>query len=274
MTTTAGVLVVTGSGGMGTAVVRRIGSGSTVVLVDCDAGVLSSAARSLSGAGYDVVEHVADISDEDAVEELAAAAARRGRITAVVHTAGVSPVQAPVERILEVDLLGVALVLDAFGSVVGPGAAGVVIASMSGAMARLDPDLEALLVDTPTDELLALPQLRPGGVPDAVTAYRIAKRANQLRVRSASLVWGRRGARVNSVSPGVISTPMGAAELAGPNGDSMRAMIAGSGTGRVGTPDDIAAAVEFLTGPTSTFVTGTDLLVDGGVVASRSTTRR
>lgn len=274
MTAAAGVVVVTGSGGIGTAIARRIGPGSTVMLVDDDEKVLAAAAARISSEGHDVVEHLADISEKGAVQALADGAAERGPITAMVHTAGVSPVQASVERILEVDLLGVALVLDAFGSVIAPGGAGVVIASMSGAMAQLDTELEALLVGTPTDELLALPQLRPDTVPDGVTAYRLAKRANQLRVRSASLTWGRRGARVNTVSPGVISTPMGAAELAGPNGNSMRAMISGSGTGRVGTPDDIAAAVEFLTGPHSTFVTGTDLLVDGGVVAARTTGRR
>lgn len=274
MSSSTGVVVVTGAGGMGTAIARRIGSGSTVVLADCDEGALSSATRTLMDSGYDVVTRLADVADEDAVESLAAEAADLGRVTAVVHTAGVSPGQASVQRILEVNLLGVALVLDAFGPVIEPAGAGVVIASMSGAMVQLDPDVEASLMSTPTDRLLSLPRLGHEDVPDEVTAYRVAKRANQLRVRSASLVWGRRGARVNTVSPGVISTRMGLAELGGANGDRMREMISASGTGRIGTPDDIAAAVDFLTGPHSTFITGTDLLVDGGVIASRSTARR
>ena len=98
-----------------------------------------------------------------------------------------------------------------------------------------------------------------------------AKRGNQLRVRAAAPAWGARGARVNSLSPGVIATPMGEAELSGPTGEIMRQMIAGSPTGRIGTPHDIAAAVAFLVGPDAGFITGTDLLVDGGVVAAMST---
>ena len=262
------VVVVTGLGGMGEAIARRIGSGSTLVLADVNATALAAVAEGLRADGYLVVERVTDVSDAGAVDALAAAANERGRVDVVIHTAGVSPVQAPVEAILRVDLLGTALLLDAFGAVIAPGGAGVVIASMAGTMASLEPDLERRLATTATSELLGLPELAVGVVDNPGTAYGIAKRANQVRVRAASLAWGRRGARVNSISPGIISTPMGVAELGGPSGEFMRAMIAGSATGRIGTPHDIAAAVEFLTGPHSTFVTGTDLLVDGGVVAS------
>jgi len=151
------------------------------------------------------------------------------------------------------------------------GGAGVFISSMAGTMASLDPDFERRLATTPTDELLDLAELSADVIADSGTAYAVAKRANQLRVQAASLSWGRRGARVNSISPGVISTPMGASELDGPHGEIMRAMIAASGTGRVGTPEDIAGAVEFLLGRDASFVTGTDLLVDGGVIASLRT---
>ncbi len=139
---------------------------------------------------------------------------------------------------------------------------------MAGTMAVLDPDLEQRLATTSTELLLDLPELTPEALADSGTAYGVAKRANQLRVRAASLRWGRRGATVNSISPGIISTPMGNAELEGPNGDMMRAMIAGSGTGRVGTPEDIAGVVEFLISRHGSFITGADLLVDGGVVAA------
>jgi NAD(P)-dependent dehydrogenase (short-subunit alcohol dehydrogenase family) len=183
----------------------------------------------------------------------------------------VSPVQASVDAIMRVDLLGTALMLDAFGEVISPGGAGVFIASMAGTMASLDPDFEARLATTPTDQLLALGGLSGGAVMDPGTAYAVAKRANQLRVRAASLLWGRRGARVNSLSPGIIATSMGAAELDGPHGEIMRAMIAASGTGRIGTPEDIAGAVNFLIGDDAGFITGTDLLVDGGVIASLRT---
>jgi NAD(P)-dependent dehydrogenase (short-subunit alcohol dehydrogenase family) len=191
-----------------------------------------------------------------------------GRVDVLVHTAGLSPVQASVGAILRVDLLGTALVLDAFALAIAPGGAGVFVASMAGTMFPQDPDLERRLATTPTAALLNLPELSEGAISDQGSAYGLAKRANQVRVRAASVQWGRRRARVNSISPGVISTSMGAAELEGANGEFMRSMVAGSGTGRIGTPDDIAAAAEFLTGPQSTFITGTDLLVDGGVVAS------
>lgn len=130
-----------------------------------------------------------------------------------------------------------------------------------------DADFERRLATTPTATLLDLPELADSAIAEPGFAYGIAKRANQVRVRAASVPWGRRRARVNSISPGVISTPMGVAELNGPSGEFMQSMVSGSGTGRLGTPDDIAAAAEFLCGPQASFVTGTDLLVDGGAVA-------
>ena len=262
-----GVAVITGVGGMGIAAAERIGPGRTVLLADVNAAALASTAAVLREAGQQVVEQPVDVSDVASVTALARAAADLGRVEILVHTAGVSPVQAPVEAVWQVDLLGTALMLDAFGAVMADGGAGVVIASMAGTLATLDPDLERRLATTPADQLLGLPELAADVVPDPGTAYSIAKRGNQLRVRAASVIWGRRRARLNSISPGVISTPMGAAELAGPSGEFMRGMIAASGTGRIGTAYDIAAAVEFLTGQASSFVTGTDLLVDGGAVA-------
>jgi NAD(P)-dependent dehydrogenase (short-subunit alcohol dehydrogenase family) len=177
-------------------------------------------------------------------------------------------VQATVDAIMRVDLLGTALVLDAFGEVIASGGAGVFISSMAGTMASLDPDFERRLATTPTDELLELPGLSRKAISDAGAAYAVAKRANQVRVQAASLAWGRRGARVNSLSPGVVATSMGEAELDGPHGEIMRAMIAASGTGRIGMPDDIAGAVAFLVGADAGFITGTDLLVDGGAIAA------
>jgi NAD(P)-dependent dehydrogenase (short-subunit alcohol dehydrogenase family) len=149
-----------------------------------------------------------------------------------------------------------------------PGGAGVFIASMAGTIHPADPDLDVEVALTPTDELLALRRLQPDMVPDAAVAYGVAKRGNQVRVRAASSIWGERRARVNSISPGIIATPMGNAELDGPNGEVMRMMTSRSGTGRVGTPADVAAAAAFLAGPDAGFVTGTDLLVDGGVTAA------
>jgi NAD(P)-dependent dehydrogenase (short-subunit alcohol dehydrogenase family) len=260
------VLVVIGVGGMGQAIARRQGAGKAVLLADYNETTLKAAADALRGDGHTVTTHRVDVSSHDDVAELAQKAAAQGGVTQVAHTAGLSPTQASAEAILGVDLAGVAFVLEEFGRVVSPGGAGVVIASMAGHLAPpLTPEQEAALALTPADELLALPF---ASVTSPQLAYGIAKRANQLRVQAASGPWGERGARVNAISPGVISTPMGQQELASDHGHIMRAMIDASGTRRPGTPDDIAAATAFLLGPDSSFITGTDLLVDGGVVAA------
>ena len=264
----AGLLVVLGAGGMGEAIARRVGPGRTVLLADFNEQLLSRTADAMRGDGYTVETRVVDVSSRESVRELAQAAAILGPIEALAHTAGLSPVQAPIDAILRVDLAGVAFSVDEFAEVIAPGGAGVVIASNAGHQAAdgLPSELQRMLATTATDDLLSLPFL--AGLTDAGAAYSVAKLANQLRMSAASVVWGARGARINSVSPGVISTPMGRAELEGPHGDFMRAMIDTSGTHRIGTPQDIAAAAEFLLGPAASFVTGTDLLVDGGVTGA------
>jgi NAD(P)-dependent dehydrogenase (short-subunit alcohol dehydrogenase family) len=261
------VLTVIGVGGMGQAIARRLGSGKTVLLADYNEETLASAAESLSADGHHVESLTVDVSSAQSVRKLAEHAGSLGAVTQVAHTAGLSPSQAPAEAILAVDLLGTALVLKEFGDVVAPGGAGVVIASMAGHMfPPLPPEQEKALAHNPPDQLLNLDFI--SSITDSNFAYPIAKQANHIRVRAASAHWGRRGARINSISPGIISTPMGQQELASPVGDGMRAMIAMSGTGRQGTPDDIASATAFLLGPDASFITGTDLLVDGGVIAA------
>jgi NAD(P)-dependent dehydrogenase (short-subunit alcohol dehydrogenase family) len=263
------VVVVIGAGGMGLAIARRLGSGRKVLLGDFNEATLGAAADQLRGEGHDVTAERVDVADRDTVVALADLAAGLGRVTHVAHTAGLSPVQAPTEAILRVDLLGVAIFLDEFARVIAPGGAGVVISSMAGHMsAGFPPEQEKALATTPTRDLLALPSLAPEALGDPGAAYVLAKRANILRVQAAAAAWGERGARVNSISPGVISTPMGRQELAGESGEQMRAMVGMSATQRLGTPDDIAAAAAFLLDPQAIFVTGTDLLVDGGVVAA------
>lgn len=269
------VLAVIGVGGMGQAIARRLGSGKTVLLADYNEDTLGTAAASLSADGYRVESRSVDVSSAESVSALAEYAASLGNVAQVAHTAGLSPAQASAEAILAVDLLGVALVLQEFGDVVAAGGAGVVIASMAG---HLFPPVTAeqvgALAHNPADELLELDFISPYLTAHPGIAYAIAKQANHIRVKAASTQWGRRGARINSISPGIISTPMGQQELESPVGDGMRAMIAMSATGRIGTPDDIAAAAAFLLGPDATFITGTDLLVDGGVVAASKTQTR
>ncbi|WP_063042225.1 SDR family oxidoreductase [Nocardia pseudovaccinii] len=263
------VVVVIGAGGMGRAIARRQAGGKQVLLADFDETTLRTAADAMVDDGHTVIAASVDVSARESVAELAKTAESLGPVTQIVHTAGLSPAQAPTAAILRVDLVGVGLVLEEFGQVVAPGGAGVVIASMGGHMGTLPADLEAALATTPTDELLNLPALAPDVLTEPGLAYAIAKRANHLQVRVASVAWGERGARINSISPGIISTAMGRQELSSAaTGDGMRAMIGMSAAERAGTPDDIAAAAAFLLGPDAAFVTGTDLLVDGGVVAA------
>lgn len=202
------------------------------------------------------------------VAALVETAARLGPVTQVVHTAGLSPVQASAAAVLDVDLLGTALVLEEFGQVIAPGGAGVVISSMAGHMlpASLSDDQEQALAHTSADELLNLSFVDPDVLGQG--AYGLAKFGNRLRVQAASVSWGGRRARINSISPGVIATPMEQQEFDGASGRHMRTMVSSSGTGRLGTTEDIAEAATFLLGPGSSFITGSDLLVDGGVVAA------
>ncbi len=263
------VLIVLGVGGMGHAIARRVGAGKTVLLADNSAAALTSVARALSADGHQVDSREVDVSSPESVRTLAEHAASLGAVTQVAHTAGLSPSQASSEAILAVDLLGTALVLEEFGKVIAEGGAGVVIASMAGHLVPpLTTEQERALAQTPAHELLGLDFVSAQRSTVPGIAYAIAKQANHIRVRAASAQWGRRGARINSISPGIISTPMGQQELDSPVGDGMRAMIAASATGRIGTPDDIASATAFLLGPDASFITGTDLLVDGGVTAA------
>jgi NAD(P)-dependent dehydrogenase (short-subunit alcohol dehydrogenase family) len=263
------VLVVIGVGGIGQAIARRQGPGRSVVLADFNEATLASAAKELDTLGYRVTARCVDVSERDSVRSLAQAAADLGRVTQVVDTAGLSPVQASAQAVLSVDLYGVAVFLEEFGQVIAPGGAGIVISSMAGYMPLpLPAEHDHALAFTPVDQLLQLPFLSPEAVPNSGAAYALSKRANHLRVRAASLTWGERGARVNCISPGIIATPMAQQEMAGPGGAGYRKMIEASASRRMGTPDDVAAAAAFLLGPESSFVTGADLLIDGGVIAA------
>lgn len=261
------VVVVVGVGGMGETIARRQGSGRQLLLADFSEEALERVGSALRSDGFDVTTCHVDVSSRESVAQLTGAAVALGPVTQVVHTAGLSPVQASIGAIVAVDLIGVALVLEEFAKIIAPGAAGVVISSMAGYGVDLTTEVADALAVGPVDNLANLAEVKNLTEPGA--AYSLAKRANQLRVQAASVSWGARGARVNSISPGVISTPMGQQELAGDNGDIMRAMIASSGTGRIGTPSDIADAAAFLLGPTAGFITGIDLLVDGGVIAAQ-----
>ena len=195
-----------------------------------------------------------------------------GEVTGVIHAAGVSPSQASPATILTVDLYGTAVLLEEFGNVIARGGAGVVIASQSGhRLPRPDHEQNAALATTPADELLALPMLQPDQVTDSLHAYQLAKRGNSLRVMAEAVRWGKRGARINTISPGIIITPLAKDELTGPRGEGYRRMIDLSPAGRAGTPDEVGTVGALLMGPDGAFITGSDFLMDGGVTAPTST---
>ncbi|NLR40537.1 SDR family oxidoreductase [Novosphingobium sp. ERW19] len=263
------VVVIIGAGGIGEAIARRQGFGRKLLLADCNAAVLEAAAQRLTDAGYQVQTQPVDTTMRQSVEALATRAAALGTVVQVVNTAGVSPNMAGPERVLEVDLYGSALVFEVFESVIAPGGAGLIVSSMAGHMLpQLPADQEQALAFTPADDLLALPFLGRECVPDSMVAYCLAKQANALRVRAAALSWGSRGARVNAISPGIVVTPLARHELSSPIGDGYRAMVDASPAGRMAPPEEIALACAWLLGPDAGFVTGTDLLIDGGVIAA------
>jgi NAD(P)-dependent dehydrogenase (short-subunit alcohol dehydrogenase family) len=265
----AEVVVVIGAGGIGQAIARRQGYGRTLLLADNNDATLAAAAADLREAGYSVETKAVDVTSRASVAALAETAAGLGSVTQVVNTAGLSPNMAPAGKVLLVDLYGVALVFDLFDSVIAPGGCGLVISSMAGHMpAPLPPEQDHALAFTPTEELLALPFLQAEVVRDSMQAYGIAKKANHLRVQAASLSWGERGARVNSISPGIIATPLARHEMASESGPIYRAMIEASPAKRLASSDEVASAAAYLLGPEASFITGSDLLIDGGVIAA------
>jgi len=268
------VLVVVGVGGMGETIARRQAVGRKTVLADFNEVALEATAEKMRVDGFDVVTAKIDVSSRESVERVAALAASLGPVAQVVHTAGLSPTQAPLAAVLRVDLVGVALSLEAFGAVVADGGSGVVISSSSGYLTpAFTPEQEHLIGTSTPEGLLDLAFFAPEVLGNAGVAYGMSKRANRIQVQYASAAWGDRGARINSVSPGVISTAMGRQELESPSGAFMRGMVEMSGTGRLGTPSDIADSVTFLLGPQASFITGIDLLTDGGAVAAVRTGR-
>src|SRR6476620_10686930 len=263
------VIVVIGPGQIGQAIARRVGVGKHVLLADVSAENANAAAEVLGNAGYEVSVATVDVSSRVAVDALVEKATSIGEVVGVIHAAGVSPSQASPSTILKVDLYGTALVLEEFGNVIAPGGAGVVVASQSGH--RLPPrtvEQNKALATTPVEELLALPFLQPDQVTDPLHAYQLSKRGNSLRVMAEAVRWGKRGARVNTISPGIIFTPLAKDELTGPRGEGYRRMIELCPVGRGGTPDEVGTVGALLMGPDGAFITGSDFLMDGGVTAS------
>lgn len=263
------VMVVVGAGSIGQAIARRVSAGKHVVLADLRPENAEAAAKSLSDAGFDVSTVIVDVSSRASVQALVNTATSIGEIAGVIHAAGVSPTQASPEIILKVDLYGTALVLEEFGNVVARGGSGVVIASMAGyRLPPLSAEQNVALATTPVEQLLDLPMLQPDQVKDSGYAYTISKRGNSLRVMAEAVRWGKRGARINTISPGIIITPLAKEEMNGPRGSGYRRMIEVSAAGRPGTPDEVGTVAALLMGPDGAFITGSDFLMDGGVTSA------
>ncbi|MFT4204586.1 MAG: SDR family oxidoreductase [Chitinophagaceae bacterium] len=258
------VIVITGIGGIGLAITRRIGAGFRLLLCDFNKANLDKAAEELSVAGYDVTTAQIDVSDQQSVENVAKQASEAGEIYAVVHTAGLSPNTASAEQIIDVNLIGTARILEAFEPYLSVGTCGVFISSSSAYLGReLTPEQIRTVTAFSAKELKDyVPALE---IKDANDAYVISKRLNQFQVAVAAIRWGKKNARVMSVSPGVISTPMGIKERQ--SSSTIDYMLANSPVQRIGIPEDIAGVLEFILSPAGSFLSGTDILVDGGVVA-------
>jgi NAD(P)-dependent dehydrogenase (short-subunit alcohol dehydrogenase family) len=263
------VVVVIGAGQIGQAIARRVGVGSHIMLADRSEANANAAAEVMGNAGYEVSVSTVDVSSRQTVHALTVKATEIGNVVGLIHAAGVSPSQASPDTILHVDLYGTAVVLEEFGNVIAAGGSGVVISSQSGhRLPALTIEENKALATTPTEDLLNLPFLQLDQVKDSLHAYQLSKRGNALRVMAEAVRWGKRGARINTISPGIIMTPLAKDELTGPRGAGYRRMIEGSVAKRAGTPDEVGAVGALLMGPDGGFITGSDFLMDGGVTAA------
>lgn len=262
-------MILTGAGQIGMAIARRMGYGMKIVIGDKNIMNAEAISDIMNKAGFDTVALEMDLSDRKSIKKLIDKAQEYGDITMLVNAAGVSPSQAPIETILKVDLYGMAVLLEEVGKIIADGGTGVTISSQSGhRMTALTPEQDRLLATTPTDELLSLDMLQPENIENTLHAYQMAKRCNVKRVMAEAVKWGERGARINSISPGIIVTPLALDEFNGPRGDFYKNMFAKCPAGRPGTADEVANVAELLMQPQGAFITGSDFLVDGGATAS------
>lgn len=263
------VMIVTGAGQISMAIARRMGFGKKIVMGDKNINNAKAIAEIMNNAGFDVEPVEMDLSSRESILSLIAKAQEYGDIKMLVNGAGVSPSQAPIEAILKVDLYGTAVLLEEVGKVITKGGCGVTISSQSGwRMPQLTAEEDAELATTPTEELLKIEILQPENIKDTLHAYQLAKRCNEKRVMAQSVEWGKRGARLNDIAPGIIVTPLAVDEFNGPRGDFYKNMFAKCPAGRPGTADEVANVAELLMSDKGAFITGSTFLIDGGATSS------
>ena len=263
------VMIVTGAGQISMAVARRIGYGKKIIMGDKRIENAKTIAEVMNNAGFDVVPFEMDLSSRESIFNMIDEAKKYGPITMLVNGAGVSPSQASIEAILNVDLYGTAVLLEEVGKVIEPGGVGVTISSQSGfRMKQLTPKEDEQLACTPTEELLNLDLLKVENIQDTLHAYQLAKRCNEKRVMAQSEKWGEKGARINAIAPGIVVTPLAIDEFNGPRGDFYKNMFASCPAGRPATADEIANVAELLMSDKGAFITGSTFLIDGGATAS------
>lgn len=263
------VILWTGAGQIGMAIARRIGYGKKIIVSDKKFDNAKNIAKIMTEAGFDIEPIECDISSRESILNLIKKGKNFGPIKGLINAAGVSPSQASINTILRVDLYGTAVLLEEVGKVIEKGGVGVTISSQSGKrMKQLTKEEDELLATTPTEELLNLELLQEANITDTLHAYQLAKRCNEKRVMFESVKWGERGARINSISPGIIVTPLAIDEFNGPRGVFYKNMFAKCPAGRPGTADEVGALAEFIMGPQGSFITGSDFLMDGGATAS------
>lgn len=263
------VMIVVGAGQISMAIARRIGYGKKIILGDKNIENANNIAKIMNDAGFDVETLEMNLSSRESILHMIQIAQNYGDITTLINGAGVSPSQAPIESILKVNLYGTAVLLEEVGTVISKGGVGVTISSQSGhRMKQLTPLEDEQLATTPTEELLALDLLQPRNIKDTLHAYQLAKHCNEKRVMAEAVKWGQKGARINSISPGIIVTPLAIDEFNGPRGDFYKNMFANCPAGRPGTADEVANVAELLMSEKAAFITGSDFLIDGGATAS------
>lgn len=263
------VVLWAGAGQIGMAIARRIGTGKKIIVGDKKLENAETIAKIMSDAGFDVVSVQMDLSDGASILNFIEVGQKYGEVSMLINAAGVSPSQASIETILKVDLYGTAVLLEEVRKVIKKGGVGVTISSQSGhRMPQLSPVEDELLACTPTEELLSLEILQPENIKDTLHAYQMAKRCNEKRVMYEAVKWGEKGARINSISPGIVVTPLAIDEFNGPRGDFYKTMFAKCPAGRPGTADEVANIAELLMSEKGAFITGADFLCDGGATAS------